>query len=92
MTASGVRDAMPHWTEKMYTPRDLDETTHRSAFEAWTIANDQLVERASQILELVNQLGLEPPPPPEPLPEINPEDVHLVCWLALVPEHERQES
>jgi Protein of unknown function DUF262/Helicase conserved C-terminal domain/PLD-like domain/SNF2-related domain len=41
-------------------------------------------ERAEQILALVEELGLEPPPPPEPLPEINPEDVHLVCWLALV--------
>lgn len=42
-------------------------------------------ERAAAILELVDELGLEPPPPPEPLPEINPDDVHLVCWLALVP-------
>lgn len=42
-------------------------------------------ERADVILGLVDELGLEPPPPPEPLPEINPEDVHLVCWLALMP-------
>jgi hypothetical protein len=42
-------------------------------------------ERVDRILELVGELGLEPPPPPEPLPEINPEDVHLVCWLARVP-------
>jgi hypothetical protein len=42
-------------------------------------------ERAQQIIELVDELGLEPPPPPESLPEINPDDVHLVCWLALVP-------
>lgn len=41
--------------------------------------------RAARVLELVGELGLEPPPPPEPLPEINPEDVHLVCWMALVP-------
>jgi hypothetical protein len=45
-------------------------------------------ERAALILGLVEELGLEPPPPPEPLPEINPDDVHLVCWLALLPRPE----
>ncbi len=42
-------------------------------------------ERAIAILGLVDELGLDPPPPPALLPEINPTDVHLVCWLALVP-------
>ncbi|MGV0787574.1 helicase-related protein [Mycolicibacterium sp. XJ2] len=42
-------------------------------------------DRAARILDLVNELGLEPPPPPEPLPEITDNDVHLICWLALVP-------
>ena len=33
---------------------------------------------------VINTLGLEPYVPPEPLPEITPEeDVHAVCWLAL---------
>jgi PLD-like domain/Helicase conserved C-terminal domain/SNF2-related domain len=135
------------------TPRDLDEETYRSAFDAWEVARGHIVERwnyladpanlspvvpavmrraaqvvrdhalgvdievidravealeapyaerilrlfrnamsvedpgerAALILELVEELGLEPPPPPEPLPEINPDDVHLMCWLALVP-------
>jgi hypothetical protein len=40
--------------------------------------------RAARILELVNELGLEPPPPSDPLPEITKDDVHLICWLALV--------
>jgi hypothetical protein len=30
-------------------------------------------------------VGLEPSPPPEPLPEIESDDVHLVCWLATEP-------
>ncbi len=42
-------------------------------------------QRVGRILELVDELGLEPPPPPEPLPEIRSDDVHLVCWMALVP-------
>jgi hypothetical protein len=46
---------------------------------------DDPQQRAARVVELVDELGLEPPPPPEPLPEINSDDVHLVCWLALVP-------
>ncbi len=49
------------------------------------LAVEATEDRAAMILELVDELGLEPPPPPEALPEINPDDVHLVCWLALVP-------
>ncbi len=39
--------------------------------------------QAQEILRVINALGLEPYTPPEPLPEITPEDVHAVCWLAL---------
>lgn len=37
------------------------------------------------IAAYARDLGLEPSPPPEPLPEITEDDVHLVCWLAIVP-------
>lgn len=42
-------------------------------------------ERVEAISQCVADLGLEPSPPPEPLPEITGDDVHLMCWLALVP-------
>ena len=42
-------------------------------------------DRATRILQLIDELGLEPPPPPDPLPEITETDVHLICWMALVP-------
>lgn len=42
-------------------------------------------EKVEIIAGVVADLGLEPSPPPEPLPEITADDVHLVCWLALVP-------
>jgi hypothetical protein len=48
------------------------------------VAQDTPAQQVTRIFQLVDELGLEPPPPPEPLPEINPEDVHLVCWLAVV--------
>ncbi|MCF6745102.1 helicase [Blastococcus sp. KM273128] len=52
--------------------------------QALTVENG--TERARVVLDLVRDLGLEPPPPPEPLPEVTGNDVHLLCWLALVPE------
>ena len=42
-------------------------------------------EKVEAIARSVAELGLEPSPPPEPLPEITGDDVHMVCWLALVP-------
>ena len=42
------------------------------------------VEQAQNILDVISNLGLEAYVPPKPLPEITPDDVHLVCWLALV--------
>jgi hypothetical protein len=134
------------------TPRVLDGDTYRGAFDAWSIARDDIVERwnlladkanlepkvppalrraadvvlahppaaltqdeidrtidaicapyperiirtfraamaaddpakqAANVLGVVRSLGLEPYTPPQPLPEITPDDVHLVCWLAL---------
>ena len=40
-------------------------------------------EQAELILGVIRDLGLEPYTPPEPLPEITRDDIHLVCWLAL---------
>ena len=40
-------------------------------------------EQADKILGAVKALGLEPHIPPAALPEITPDDIHLVCWLAL---------
>jgi len=37
-------------------------------------------ERAVAVIALLDDLGLEPPPPVEPLPEIDEEDVNLVTW------------
>ena len=40
-------------------------------------------EQARRILGVIRDRGLEPYVAPEPLPEITPDDVHLVAWLAL---------
>jgi hypothetical protein len=40
-------------------------------------------EKARQIAERADEFGLEATPPPEPLPAISKDDIHLVCWLAV---------
>ena len=40
-------------------------------------------EQAINILGAIRALGLEPYDPPQPLPEITANDIHLVCRLAL---------
>jgi hypothetical protein len=47
--------------------------------------NGTNVEKVKALARTVVELGLEPSPPPEPLPEITADDVHVVCWLAIVP-------
>ena len=52
-------------------------------FQAAIRETDGLAEQAEKILGVIRTLGLEPYVPPDPLPEIRPEDVHLVTWLFL---------
>ncbi|MDE0115231.1 MAG: C-terminal helicase domain-containing protein [bacterium] len=52
-------------------------------FQAAITGTDDPAEQAQKILEVIRTLGLEPYAPPDPLPEIRPEDVHLVTWLSL---------
>ena len=47
---------------------------------------EQPARQAVAVARAAKELGLEPSQPPEVLPVIGPEDVHLVCWLAIVPE------
>lgn len=48
-------------------------------------ADSEPAERAAAVLAVIGDLGLEPYSTPEPLPEITPDNVHLVCWQALTP-------
>ena len=43
-----------------------------------------LRQKAEQIIRVIEDLGLQPFVPPEPLPEITHDDVYCVTWLALV--------
>lgn len=46
-------------------------------------SSEDPIEQAEKILGVISDLGLEPYEAPDPLPEITPDDVYLVTWLAL---------
>ena len=58
------------------------ERTVRTIRAAMSASGDP-AEQAREIIRVIGALGLEPYVPPEPLPEITSDDVHVVCWLAL---------
>ena len=54
-------------------------------FRAALAVTDDPTEQATHVLRIIAELGLQPYEAPEPLPEITDDDIHLVCWLAIVP-------
>jgi len=79
-------EASEHLIEALEAPYpERVVRTIRVAMGSHTDALDQV--RAVE--QIVADLGLEPSPPPEPLPQISASDIHLVCWLALVPSGSR---
>jgi len=50
--------------------------------------HEDVRDRVVAVIRLVDELGLQPPPPVEPLPEIGEQDINLVTWMALVPSKE----
>ena len=40
-------------------------------------------DAAARVIEVVRRLGLQPFQAPEPLPPIEPEEVTLICWMAV---------
>jgi superfamily II DNA or RNA helicase len=65
--------------EAPYDPRT--QRLMRSAINSSNVPRKQ----ATAIVDLVRELALAPPGAVEPRPEIELDDVHLVCWMALCP-------
>lgn len=42
-------------------------------------------QKADRLLSLADHLGLAIQPAPQPLPQIDPDDIHLICWTAILP-------
>ncbi len=63
----------------------LTELRVRVIRNAMRSADGDPSAQAEAVLREVKNLGLKPVTPPEPLPPIKADDVHLVCWQALRP-------
>jgi hypothetical protein len=46
----------------------------------------ELEKKATQLLALADHLGLVRQPAPQPLPPIDSDDVHLICWTVILPD------
>jgi hypothetical protein len=57
-----------------------EENQLRAVFEADYPGREA---KARAVVEQIEQMGLEPFQAPDPLPPIQPEEIHLICWLAI---------
>lgn len=90
-----------HWPDDM-TQNDLQETVE--AIEApWgrkyerelrEIYEDESlgpVEKSRELVDKVEELGLQPFEAPDPLPPIEEDEVKLVCWMIVAPEDDQED-
>lgn len=77
--AQDVVDGLVDALEAPYGPRI--QRVIRDALRSSTRPREQ----SEAVTRAAIELGLEPTHPPEPLPVISEDDVHLVCWMAIVP-------
>jgi hypothetical protein len=64
----------------------------QSVFRTIVRTDDSDRVKSKRIAEEAARLGLEPSPPPEPLPVIEEADIHLVCWQAIAPKQTLEAS
>lgn len=57
----------------------------RDALDGFGTATRAPTEASLAVIERVEELGLEPYRAPPPLPEIDKDEVQLVCWMVLAP-------
>ena len=53
---------------------------------AWEREFPAPAEKACYLVEAVERIGAEPFRPPDPLPPIEREEIHLITWMAIEPE------
>jgi hypothetical protein len=51
--------------------------------------HDTREEKVDAIKEVIRQNGLRPAPKPEPLPPVRKEDIRAVCWMAVIPQDDK---
>lgn len=60
------------------------ERVRREVRQAFRASADP-VEQVLALEDVVGRFGLRAPEPPVPLPVIDPDDINLVCWQAIIP-------
>lgn len=98
--AQHLRD---HWPDDM-TQQELQETVEaveapwgrRYERELREIYEDETlgpIAKSRQLVEKVEDLGLQPFEAPDPLPPLETEEeIKLVCWMAITPKQDERES
>ncbi|MQA88070.1 MAG: helicase [Streptosporangiales bacterium] len=74
------QDDLVERLEAPYSPR-----IQRAIREVLTDDRADRRDKVDRLLSLADQLGLARQPAPEPLPPITSDDVHLICWTAVIP-------
>ncbi|MXR51368.1 helicase [Halovenus sp. WSH3] len=91
-----------HWPDDM-TQDKLQETVEaveapwgrRYERELREIYEDESfgpVEKSRQLVEKVDDLGLQPFEAPDPLPPIEEDEVKLICWMVVAPEEDEEDE
>jgi hypothetical protein len=75
-----AQDRLVARLEAPYAPR-----IQRAVRDVLTSAGLADRQKADELLSLADHLGLVVQPAPQPLPQIEPDDVHLICWTAILP-------
>ena len=50
------------------------------------------IEKSRKLIEKVEDLGLQPFEAPDPLPQIQEDEVKLICWMVVAPEEDEEEG
>jgi hypothetical protein len=75
------QDALVSRLEAPYAPRI--QRAIRDLLNDQTLTGRQMADR---LLTLAGHLGLVQQPAPQPLPQIEPDDIHLICWTVILPD------
>jgi hypothetical protein len=50
------------------------------------------IEKSRELVDKVEELGLQPFEAPDPLPPIEEDEVKLVCWMIVAPEEDQDDQ
>lgn len=68
--------------ERLRSPYTLRE---QRALRAALLSEAPARQMVEKIAVIADEYGMVKPAPPEPLPPISEDDIHLICWIAIVP-------